>query len=141
MIELRLSLEAHSRRIQSLVAALQSLARLARLERGCLDAHLFAESSDHRRLYYSESWDGEENLRSVLRSERFTHLVALMEMAAKPPSLDFRTIAETHGLEFAWQARQGQNEGAFSLVSGNSSHVDSKVDAPSSPGEVAGQPP
>jgi len=44
-----------------------------------------------------------------------------MEMAAEPPSLDFRTIAETQGLEFAWQARQGQNEGAFTSDSGNDS--------------------
>lgn len=109
MIELRLYLQAHSRQTQPLVAALQSLARSARLERGCLEAHLFAESDDSRRLCYSEVWDVEENLRSMLCSERFTQLVALMEMAAEPPSLDFRTITETRGLEFARQARSGQN--------------------------------
>lgn len=140
MIELHLCLQAHSRRIQSLVAALQSLARLARLERGCLEAHVFTESCDQRCLYYSEIWDGEENLRSMLRSERFTHLVALMEMAAKPPSLNFRTITEIHGLEFAWQARQDQNEGAFSLVSGNDSPSEPKGGAPPSPGKATGQP-
>jgi len=86
---------------------LQSLARLARLERGCLEAHLFAESDDSRHLCYSEVWDAEESLRSMLRSERFTHLVELMEMSADPPSLDFRTIAETRGLEFARQVRYG----------------------------------
>ena len=109
MIELRLCLRAPPRRTQSLVAALQALARLAGLERGCLEAHVFTESNDPRRLYYSEAWDAEENLRSMLCSERFTHLVELMEMAAEPPSLDFRTISETQGLEFAWQVRRGQN--------------------------------
>jgi len=107
MIELRLCLQAHPRRTRSLVTALQSLARLARLERGCLEAHLFAESDDSRHLCYSEVWDAEESLRSMLRSERFTHLVELMEMSADPPSLDFRTIAETRGLEFARQVRYG----------------------------------
>ena len=110
MIELRLCLRAPPRRTQSLVAALQALARLAGLERGCLEAHVFTESNDPRRLYYSEAWDAEENLRSMLCSERFTHLVELMEMATEPPSLDFRTISETQGLEFAWQARRGQND-------------------------------
>jgi quinol monooxygenase YgiN len=118
MIELRLFLRAHSRRTRPLVAALQALAQLARLERGCLEAHVFTESNNPRLLYYSEAWDAEDNLRSMLRSERFTHLVELMEMAAEPPSLDFRTIAETQGLEFARLARQGQKKDAFTLDSG-----------------------
>ena len=107
MIELRLCLRASSRRTRPLVAALQALARLARLERGCLEAHVFADKEDSRRLCYSEVWDAEENLRSMLRSERFTHLVELMETAAEPPALDFRTITATCGLEFARQARHG----------------------------------
>ena len=45
----------------------------------------------------------------MLRSERFTRLMELMEMSAEPPTLDFRTITETRGLEFAWQARRGQD--------------------------------
>ena len=110
MIELCLCLRASPRQTQSLVAALQTLARLARLERGCLETHVFTESSDPRRLYYSEAWDTEENLRSMLRSERFTHLVELMELAAEPPSLAFWSISETQGVEFAWQARHGQND-------------------------------
>lgn len=109
MIELHLCLRAHSRRSQSLVAALQALARLAGLERGCLEAHVLTDSNDPRRLYYTESWDTEDNLRSMLRSKRFTHLMELMEMAAEPPSLGFRTIAEIQGLEFARQARNGHN--------------------------------
>ena len=104
------------------MAALQSLARLARLERGCLEVHLFTESNDPRRLCYTEAWDAEENLRSMLCSERFIRLAELMEMAAKPPLLDFRTITAIRGLEFAWQARQGQNEGAFTLDSGEDSY-------------------
>ena len=118
MIELHLCLRAPRRRTRPLVAALQALARLARLERGCLEVHVFTECNDLRRLCYSELWDAEEDLRSMLRSERFTHLVALMEMSAEPPSLDFRTIAETQGLEFAWQARQGQKKDTFTLGSG-----------------------
>lgn len=106
MIELCLCLRASPRQTQSLVAALQALARMAGLERGCLEAHVFTVSNDPRRLYYSELWDAEENLRSMLCSERFTHLVELMEMAVEPPSLDFRTITEIRGLEFARQARQ-----------------------------------
>jgi quinol monooxygenase YgiN len=110
MIELHLHLRTHPRRTQSLATALLSLARLARLERGCLKAHVFADKEDSRRLCYSELWDAEENLCAMLRSERFTRLVELMEMSAEPPSLAFRTIAETRSLEFAWRARGGRSD-------------------------------
>jgi quinol monooxygenase YgiN len=122
MIELRLCLRAPRRRTQSLVAALQSLARLARLARGCLEVHLFTESHDPRNLCYTEAWDTEENLCSMLCSEHFTRLAELMETAVEPPVLDFRTITAIRGLEFARQARQGQNEGAFTLDSGEDSY-------------------
>ncbi len=141
MIELRLSLRSHPRRTRLMVAALQALARLASLERGCLEAHVFTESDGPGRFYYSETWDVEENLRSMLRSERFTHLVELMEMAVEPPSLDFRTIAEIQGLEFARQARQGQNQGAFTFDSGNDSYPEPEVNAPSFHGNTAGPRP
>jgi hypothetical protein len=42
---------------------------------------------------------------TIPKEPRFTHLVALMELAAEPPVLDFRTISAICGLEFARQAR------------------------------------
>ncbi len=110
MIELRLCLRTPPKRTPSLRVALRSLARLARLERGCLETHLFTESCDPRCLCYVEAWDTEDNLRSMLCSEHFTRLVELMETATEPPMLDFRTITAIRGLEFAWQARHGQND-------------------------------
>ena len=124
-----------------MIAALQALARLASLERGCVEAHVFTESDVPGRFYYSEAWDTEENLRSMLRSERFTQLVALMEMAVEPPSLDFRTITETQGLEFARQARQVQNQGVFTFDSGNGSYSEPKVNTPSFHSNTAGPRP
>jgi hypothetical protein len=58
----------------------------------------------------------------MLCSEHFTRLAELMETAVEPPVLDFRTITAIRGLEFARQARQGQNEGAFTLDSGEDSY-------------------
>lgn len=130
MIELRLCLRAYPRRTQSLVTALQALARLARLERGCLEVHLFMESHDPRSLCYIEMWDTEKNLCSMLRSERFTRLAELMETATEPPVLDFRTIAEIRGLEFARQARHNHNAGVFIFDSGNGSYPEPEVNTP-----------
>lgn len=110
MIELRLYLRTPAKRTLALRVALRALERQAKLQRGCLETHLFMESRDHRSLCYTEAWDTEENLGLMLCSEHFTRLAELMETAAEPPVLDFRTITAIRGLEFAWQARYGQND-------------------------------
>lgn len=105
MIELRLYFQPPPQRTESLLTALQSLARLARLAHECLETHLFTESNAPRTLCYTEAWDTEENLCSMLRSEHFTRLAELMETAVEPPTLDFRTITAIRNLEFARQVR------------------------------------
>lgn len=110
MIELRLYFQPPPQRTESLSTALQSLARLARLARGCLEAHLFTESSDPRNFCYTEAWDTEEDLCSMLRSEHFTRLAELMETAVEPPKLDFRTITAIRGIDFALQARHDHSD-------------------------------
>lgn len=108
MIELRLCLRTPSQRTRSLLTALRALARLARLARGCVEAQLFSESQDRRNLCYTETWDSEEDLCAMLRSEHFTCLAALMEAASEPPALSFRRITAVDGLEFVRQARLGR---------------------------------
>lgn len=110
MIELRLYLRTPAKRTLALRVALQALERQAKLQRGCLETHLFMESRDHRSLCYTEAWDTEENLGLMLCSEHFTRLAELMETATEPPVLDFRTITAIRGLEFAWLARRGQDD-------------------------------
>lgn len=110
MIELRLCLRTSAQRVRSLLAALQASARLARLAHGCVEAQLFTESQNRRNLCYTETWESEEHLCAMLRSEHFTHLAALMETASEPPALSFRRITAIHGLEFVRQARQSQNQ-------------------------------
>ena len=138
MIELRLYLRTHPQRISLLLAALQSLERQAKLERGCLEVHLFAECHDPHNLCYTEAWDTEENLGLMLCSEHFTRLAELMETATEPPALDFRTITVIRGLEFAQQARHSHKENAFTFDSGSDSYPEPKVNAPLVHGQVTG---
>jgi quinol monooxygenase YgiN len=138
MIELHLCLRSHSQRLPSLLGALQSLERQAKLERGCVEVHLFAECHDPRSLYYTEMWDTEENLCLMLCSEHFTRLAELMETAAEPPVLDFRTIAAIRGLEFAQQARHNHEESAFTFDSGSDSYPEPKVNTPLAQDKAAG---
>lgn len=138
MMELRLYLRTTSKRTPALLAALQALERQAKLQRGCLETHLFADSRDPRILCYIEMWDTEENLGLMLCSEHFTRLAELMETAVEPPTLDFRTITAIRGLEFAQQARHSHKENAFTFDSGSDSYPEPKVNAPLVHGKVTG---
>lgn len=141
MIELHLCLRTHSQQLPSVLAALQSLERQAKLERGCVAVYLLVECYDPQNLCYTEMWDTEDNLCLMLCTEHFTRLAELMEMAAEPPVLDFRTITAIRGLEFAQQARHGHKESAFIVDSGKGSYPESEVNAPRVHGKVTGPQP
>ncbi len=106
-----------------------------------MEAHLFTECHDPRSLYYSEMWDTEENLCLMLCSEHFTRLAELMETAAEPPVLDFRTIAAIRGLEFAQQARYSHKEVMFTFDSGSDAYPEPEVNAPLVHGNATGPQP
>ncbi len=138
MIEMRLYLRTPAKRTLALRVALRALERQAKLQRGCLETHLFMESRDHRSLCYTEAWDTEDNLGLMLCSEHFTRLAELMETAAEPPVLDFRTITAIRGLEFAQQARHSHKENAFTFDSGSDSYPEPEVNAPLVHGKATG---
>lgn len=105
MIELHLLIQFPRRQKRSLLEAFQSLAKWARAEHGCFSAELFVAASPPCCLCYVETWKSEDELRQMLRSQHFSQLIALMELASEAPTCEFRVIAETRGLEFAAQVR------------------------------------
>jgi quinol monooxygenase YgiN len=105
MIELHLAIQLPRRQKRVLINAFQSLAKWARAEHGCSTAELFVAASDPRCLRYIETWKSEDELRQMIRSQHFSKLIALMELASEAPACEFRVIEETRGLEFAEQVR------------------------------------
>ncbi len=82
--------------VQSLVKVMFQ----ARLQRGCVDCRLYAETGNPQSICYLEQWSTREDLESQLRSQRFGMLLAIMETAPQAPTLEVRTIAEQRGLEY-----------------------------------------
>jgi quinol monooxygenase YgiN len=105
MIELHLLIHLPRRKKRSLLDAFQCLAKWARAEYGCSSAELFVAASDPWCLRYIETWRSEDELRQMIRSQHFSQLIALMELASEAPECEFRVIEETRGLEFAAQVR------------------------------------
>jgi len=83
-----------------MVQALRVLTRGARAEKGFVTSRLCLEADDANTIHYEERWQTREDFEDQLRSSRYTRLLALMESAAKQPSLEFHFISETRGLEY-----------------------------------------
>ena len=100
MVQLLVRLVARPDEAPEVLRALRSVLRPATLARGCCFAQIYVEANDSQRLEYLEEWDDPEELRHQLKSERFVHLLELLETAAEQPVVEFRIINEKYGLEY-----------------------------------------
>ncbi len=93
---------------QGLAPMLRSLAKVmfqARLERGCVDCRVYAETGKPQSLLYVEQWSTCEDFDAQVRSERFGSLLAIMESAPQAPELQVRTVSEQRGLGYVRSVR------------------------------------
>src|SRR5271166_6227358 len=100
MVEMRLHLAAYAGKSHEMIQALQFLARQVQFDQQCPGCHVYAEVGIPEAICYVEDWLSTEDLDLQIRSDRFTHLLALMETAAEPPTLEFHFISETRGLDY-----------------------------------------
>ena len=110
MIELHLVLKAPPNKTRTLIAALQALAKSARLAPGCMAVEVYKTVAVPRYICYDEMWESEAALSRMIASRHFSQLAALMELASEPPACEFRFISQTYGLGFAEQVRGCAND-------------------------------
>ncbi len=112
MVELILRIKPRSKGVPAMVQALATTMFQARLEAGCVDCQLYAETDNPRALRYVEQWATREDMNVQIRSPRFSTLLAIMETAPEAPELEIRTVTEQRGLEYVRLIRQkGDDEG------------------------------
>jgi quinol monooxygenase YgiN len=100
VLQLLVRLVAPQGSVEAILSALRTVSRPAHQARGCSFAQVYQCPYDAQQIEYVEEWDNAEELRGQLDSERFRRLLALLEMAADRPVLEFRVVSDTHGLEF-----------------------------------------
>lgn len=83
-----------------MLAALRSVRRAVRGEAGCCDAFVGSDAEDGTAIWYYEEWANEERFERHVRSARFAHVLAVVEMAAETPRIECRVISETRGLKY-----------------------------------------
>ena len=114
VVQLQLRIISAAGRIQQTIQALRSLMVPAQLDRGCSGCWLYVDNMDSRCLCYVEEWatSGRPGARDLLA--RFTLLLSVMEEAPKAPSLEFRFISQTRGLDYVKEIRLVRDDDAAS---------------------------
>lgn len=106
MIIESLGLMARRDNRKELQAALSFLIGPTRVESGCVSCHLYQDVVNPNGFRFECSWRSETDFVCHLRSEIYKQLLILMELSAEPPSVQFRTVSETRGLEFVHATRK-----------------------------------
>ncbi len=115
MTELLLRISATAKGLAPMVQSLAKVMFQAKLERGCADCRLYAETENPQSLLYVERWATPQDLASALLSRRFGTVLAIMESAPQAPELEVRTVSEQRGLDYVRNVRLA-TDGAGAIV-------------------------
>ena len=103
MVGLTISLDVTSMRAaQDLIDAFQFLIPATKLESGCLGCRVWKGPGPT--VHYNESWITEAAMRSRVRSQAFTMLLAIVE-SVQHPRVQFDFITSTRGLDYVAELR------------------------------------
>jgi quinol monooxygenase YgiN len=103
MVRLAVALSAASMRAaEDLLEAFQFLVIGTRLERGCLGCSAWIDPDST--VHYIEEWITEEDMRTRVRSDRFTSVLAIVE-SAREANVQFDFVSVTRGLEYVAEVR------------------------------------
>jgi quinol monooxygenase YgiN len=78
-----------------------------RVEPGCLSCRMYQDLQEEQVIALEEVWNEEEDLEQYLRSQIFRDVLLVLEMASRPPEIEFRNISRVSGLEKIEEARRG----------------------------------
>ncbi len=106
MVQVVLRMVAHPGSAKEMVHTLRSLMLPLQAAAGFIACRLYADPESPNELCYVEEWQTSGQLDQQIRSSHYTRLLALMEEAAEPPSLQFNWVTDSKGLEYLETVRQ-----------------------------------
>ena len=78
---------------------LKWIAEQNRVQRGCLSCQIYKDAEEDTVFMFEETWRSEEDLKSHLRSNEYSKLLLVMEMALQNPEIRFNTVTRQSGIE------------------------------------------
>jgi quinol monooxygenase YgiN len=91
--------------IDSLRGFLTGLLGPTRVQPGCLGCTLATESEPDA-LLYTEIWESKADLLRRLQSEKYSKVLATMELSTRKPDLCVYEVVDQHGMELIENARR-----------------------------------
>jgi quinol monooxygenase YgiN len=90
---------------------IRSVVELCRDDPGCLSCHIYGDLQEKNVLMLEEIWKSEEGLDLHLRSDEYSNLLLVLEMALKQPEIRFDTISSSVGIERIEKVRNSNGKG------------------------------
>jgi quinol monooxygenase YgiN len=84
---------------------LRSVAEQNRVQRSCLGCRVYKDVEEDRFLMFEEMWRSEEDLKNHLRSQEYSKVLLVIEMALQPPEMRFNVVTRWSGIEMVEKAR------------------------------------
>ena len=80
-------------------SALRSLVGPVRSEPGCFATRLHRDTGEDLRLTWVEEWHSAEHFERHLRGSAFRQIIAVIEMAVRPPKVEIDDVTSRRGFE------------------------------------------
>jgi quinol monooxygenase YgiN len=118
MLELRLRLHLDPRSLDEATQALRSLVGPVRSEPGCSATRLLRDLDDPCVVAYVEEWRTLDDLKQHMTSPSFRKILAVMDLAARAPTVEIDEIASRRGFDQVEEILGfGRTEGADGVAS------------------------
>jgi len=100
MLTFKLYMEFTPQTCEEAAGALRSLVGPVRAEAGCSATRLQRDTEDGCGLIWVEEWRSAEDFEQHLRAKAFRQILAVIELAALPPTVEIDDVASRRGFEF-----------------------------------------
>ena len=111
MIIVILKMVVRPEKRDDLIEIIRGVLEPTRVEKGCLDYHLYQDFEDVNTFVILEQWVSQQDLESFVRSDSYRQLLAVMDLLAEPPEVKINAVSYTAGLEAIKATRESSHDG------------------------------
>ena len=116
VLRFRLKLDFDQRGLNEGTQTLRSLVGPVRAEPGCTATDLLTDINDGYAVTWIEEWRGWDDFERHLHTPTFRRIVAVMELAARKPSVEIDEVGTRHGFEMVEEAYRDHHHEVVSPV-------------------------
>ena len=99
MLSIRMHMEFEPEAYEEATSTLRSLVGPVRSEPGCFATHLHRGTGEDLSLTWVAEWRSVEHFERHLRASAFRRIIAVVEMAARPPKVEIDDVSSRRGFE------------------------------------------